>query len=64
MGDTMLNYLECKGEGGLGGGDYLRIEMPVQEYHLIEILEVETYTTNWKRSQQNVLLVRSSLHLS
>jgi hypothetical protein len=29
---------------------YLRIEMPVQENHLIEILEVETNSTNWKHS--------------
>jgi hypothetical protein len=31
-------------------GGYLRIEMPVQENHLIEILEIETNSTNWKHS--------------
>jgi hypothetical protein len=52
MGNTMLDYLGCKEEGELGGerGNYLRIEMSVQEYHLIKILEVEAYTSNWKRS--------------
>jgi hypothetical protein len=31
-------------------GGYLRIEIPVQENHLIETLEVETNSINWKRS--------------
>jgi hypothetical protein len=31
--------------------NYLRIEMSIHEYHLIKALEVETYITNWKRSQ-------------
>jgi hypothetical protein len=52
MGDTVLDYLGWKreGEGGGGRGNYLRIEIPVHEYHLIKALEIETYTTNWKRS--------------
>jgi hypothetical protein len=51
MGDTILDYLGWKREGEREGReDYLKIEMPVHEYHLIKALEVETYTTNWKRS--------------